>query len=173
MTVTTLLFAALCGVIAAVLIQFLFAPALVLMLSLNIPSGIYLGAFLLMLLVYWSTFRCARAAYLLATHLQCRNTQSHWTICIIQPCIYGICERQIPSSTYLSHYFINFIYIKKQIKTMIKAIYSSIVEFNMHKYFTFRPFLVRIRTSYLIYLLINSPKPNIFSTNIFSTLFRQ
>ncbi len=76
LTVTTLLFATLCGVIAAVLshfaglarwwllIQFLFAPSLVLMLNLNIPSGVYLGAFLLMLLVYWSTFRSQVPLYL-------------------------------------------------------------------------------------------------------------
>ena len=76
LTVTTLLFATLCGVIAAVLshfaglarwwllIQFLFAPALVLMLKINIPSGVYLAAFLLMLLVYWSTFRSQVPFYL-------------------------------------------------------------------------------------------------------------
>jgi hypothetical protein len=64
-----LLFALLCGCIAAALsyfagmarwwwlIQLLFAPALVLMLKLNIPSGVYLTAFLFMVLVYWSTFR--------------------------------------------------------------------------------------------------------------------
>ncbi len=74
--VTPFVFATVCGVIAAalshvsglarwwLLIQLLFAPALVLMLNLNIPSGIYLGAFLLMLLVYWSTFRSQVPLYL-------------------------------------------------------------------------------------------------------------
>lgn len=37
-------------------IQLLFAPALVFMLKVNIPPGIYLAAFLVMLFVYWSTF---------------------------------------------------------------------------------------------------------------------
>ncbi len=75
-TVTPFVFATVCGVIAAVLshfaglarwwllIQFLFAPALVLMLNLNIPPSIYLSAFLLMLLVYWSTFRSQVPFYL-------------------------------------------------------------------------------------------------------------
>ncbi|MGV8933505.1 MAG: class I SAM-dependent methyltransferase [Gallionellaceae bacterium] len=64
-----LVFSLLCGFMAAALsyiaglarwwlfIQILFAPALVLMLKLNIPSGVYLTAFVFMVLVYWSTFR--------------------------------------------------------------------------------------------------------------------
>lgn len=68
-TLQPMVLSLLCGFIAAalshfaglarwwLLIQFLFAPALVLMLKLNIPSGVYLIAFLLMVLVYWSTFR--------------------------------------------------------------------------------------------------------------------
>lgn len=71
-----LVFALLCGTLAAVLshfaglarwwllIQLLFAPALVLMLKLQLPSGIFLAAFLLMLLVYWSTFRSQVPLYL-------------------------------------------------------------------------------------------------------------
>ncbi len=74
--VTPFVFATLCGVFAAalshvsglarwwLLIQLLFAPSLVLMLNLNIPSGIYLSVFLLMLLVYWSTFRSQVPLYL-------------------------------------------------------------------------------------------------------------
>ena len=46
------------------LIQFLFVPTLVFMLRLNLPSWIYLAAFLLMLLVYWSTFRTQVPLYL-------------------------------------------------------------------------------------------------------------
>ena len=45
-------------------IQLLFAPALVFMLKLNIPPGIYLAVFLVMLLVYWSTFRSQVPLYL-------------------------------------------------------------------------------------------------------------
>ena len=72
----SLIFALLCGVFATVfsyltglarwwlLMQFLFAPALVLMLSLDIPPTIFLAAFLLMLLVYWSTFRTQVPLYL-------------------------------------------------------------------------------------------------------------
>jgi precorrin-6B methylase 2 len=45
-------------------IQLLFAPAAVLTLTLHIPSGIYLFAFLIMLLVYWSTFRSQVPLYL-------------------------------------------------------------------------------------------------------------
>ncbi len=64
-----LVFSLLCGLMAAALshfvglarwwlfIQLLFAPALVLMLKLNIPAGVYLTAFVFMVLVYWSTFR--------------------------------------------------------------------------------------------------------------------
>jgi hypothetical protein len=71
-----IIFALLSGLLAAVfsylaglarwwlLIQFLFAPALVLMLRLNIPPVIFLLAFLLMLLVYWSTFRSQVPLYL-------------------------------------------------------------------------------------------------------------
>lgn len=71
-----MIFALLCGVLAAVLghfaglarwwllIQLLFVPALVLMLRLNIPSVLFLAAFLLMLLVYWSTFRSQVPLYL-------------------------------------------------------------------------------------------------------------
>ena len=69
-------FALLCGALAAIfsyvaglarwwlLMQLLFAPALVLMLSLKIPSGLFLAAFLLMLVVYWSTFRSQVPLYL-------------------------------------------------------------------------------------------------------------
>lgn len=45
-------------------IQLLFLPALFLMLKLNIPPGFYLAAFILMLLVYWSTFRTQVPLYL-------------------------------------------------------------------------------------------------------------
>lgn len=73
---TPLVFALLCGLIAAslsrfaglarwwLLIQLLFAPALVLMLALNIPSTVYLATFLVMLAVYWSTFRTQVPLYL-------------------------------------------------------------------------------------------------------------
>ncbi len=69
-------FALLCGLFAATLshfarlarwwliIQILFAPALVLMLALNIPSGFFLAAFLILLVVYWSTFRTQVPLYL-------------------------------------------------------------------------------------------------------------
>lgn len=69
-------FALLCGTIAAALsriagmakwwlpIQLLFAPALVLALSLNIPPNFFLAAFLFMLVVYWSTFRTQVPLYL-------------------------------------------------------------------------------------------------------------
>lgn len=71
-----LIFSLFCGLIAAafsyftglarwwLLIQLLFAPALVLMLGLNIPSGVFLAAFLFMLVVYWSTFRSQVPLYL-------------------------------------------------------------------------------------------------------------
>ena len=71
-----LLFALLCGTIAAtlsyyaglarwwLLIQFLFAPALVIVLALQIPSGFFLFAFLVMVLIYWSTFRSQVPLYL-------------------------------------------------------------------------------------------------------------
>jgi len=76
MHATPLAFALLCGLTAAtlshfaglarwwLLIQLLFAPALVLMLSLNIPPAVFLVAFLLMLAVYWSTFRTQVPLYL-------------------------------------------------------------------------------------------------------------
>jgi hypothetical protein len=69
-------FALLCGTLAAafsriaglarwwLFIQFAFAPALVLMLALNIPPGFFLAAFLVMLVVYWSTFRTQVPLYL-------------------------------------------------------------------------------------------------------------
>ena len=68
--------ALLCGTLAAVLshiagmarwwlfIQFAFAPALVLMLALDLPPGFFLAAFLVMLAVYWSTFRTQVPLYL-------------------------------------------------------------------------------------------------------------
>ncbi len=71
-----LVFAALCGILAALFsklaglarwwvhIQLAFAPALVLMLKLDIPPGFYLAAFLVMLVVYWSTFRTQVPLYL-------------------------------------------------------------------------------------------------------------
>ena len=64
-----LLFALLCGLLAAtfsffaglakwwLVIQLMFAPALVLMLAVKLPPTLFLGAFLVLLLVYWSTFR--------------------------------------------------------------------------------------------------------------------
>ncbi|MDQ3267214.1 MAG: class I SAM-dependent methyltransferase [Pseudomonadota bacterium] len=64
-----LLFALLCGLLAAtfsffaglakwwLVIQLMFAPALVLMLAVKLPPTLFLGAFLILLLVYWSTFR--------------------------------------------------------------------------------------------------------------------
>lgn len=69
-------FALLCGTLAAgfsriaglarwwLPIQFAFAPALVLMLALNIPPGFFLAAFLVLLVVYWSTFRTQVPLYL-------------------------------------------------------------------------------------------------------------
>jgi hypothetical protein len=75
-TLYPLIFALISGLAAAVFsyfaglarwwlaIQLLFAPALVVTLKLNIPSGIYLTAFLAMLLVYWSTFRSQVPLYL-------------------------------------------------------------------------------------------------------------
>jgi len=71
-----LLFALLCGLLAAILssfaglemwwllIQLMFAPALVLMLAVELPPGLFLGAFLVLLLVYWSTFRTQVPLYL-------------------------------------------------------------------------------------------------------------
>ena len=71
-----LMFALLCGTLATsfsyfvglarwwLFIQFAFAPALVLMLALNIPPGFFLAAFVIMLAVYWSTFRTQVPLYL-------------------------------------------------------------------------------------------------------------
>lgn len=64
-----LMFAVLCGTLATVLsrlaglakwwliIQFLFIPALILMLSLGLPPNFFLIVFVILLVVYWSTFR--------------------------------------------------------------------------------------------------------------------
>ncbi|RFC34629.1 MAG: hypothetical protein DID92_2727744559 [Candidatus Nitrotoga sp. SPKER] len=66
--VSPLLFALLCGLLAAtfsffaglakwwLVIQLIFAPALVLMLAVKLPPTLFLGVFLILLLVYWSTF---------------------------------------------------------------------------------------------------------------------
>ncbi|OGS99355.1 MAG: hypothetical protein A3F73_06010 [Gallionellales bacterium RIFCSPLOWO2_12_FULL_59_22] len=71
-----LVFAVLCGLLAAAFshlavlarwwlpIQLLFAPALVLMLTLNIHPDVFLAAFLILLAVYWSTFRSQVPLYL-------------------------------------------------------------------------------------------------------------
>lgn len=71
-----LLTALLCGTLAALfsrlaglarwwlIIQLIFVPALVLMLNFDIPSGFFLAAFLIMLVVYWSTFRTQVPLYL-------------------------------------------------------------------------------------------------------------
>jgi len=71
-----LLFALLCGLLAALfsffaglarwwwLIQLMFAPALMLMLAVELPPGLFLGAFLALLLVYWSAFRTQVPLYL-------------------------------------------------------------------------------------------------------------
>ncbi|CAH1905449.1 conserved membrane hypothetical protein [Candidatus Nitrotoga sp. HW29] len=71
-----LLFALLCGLLAATFsflaglakwwlaIQLIFAPALVLMLAFKLPPILFLGAFLVLLLVYWSTFRTQVPLYL-------------------------------------------------------------------------------------------------------------
>jgi len=71
-----LAFALLCGAYAATLgrlaglagwwlpIQFVFAPALVLVLALDIPPDYFLAAFLILLAVYWSTFRTQVPLYL-------------------------------------------------------------------------------------------------------------
>jgi len=73
---TPLSFALACGLLAAgfshlaglarwwLFIQLCFAPALVLMLAFDIPPGIFLAAFLIMLVVYWSTFRTQVPLYL-------------------------------------------------------------------------------------------------------------
>ena len=69
-------FALLCGTYAAAFshfagqarwwlyIQFLFVPALVAMLAFDIPSGYFLAVFLVLLVVYWSTFRTQVPLYL-------------------------------------------------------------------------------------------------------------
>ncbi len=74
--VTPLTFSLLCGLFAATFsffaglakwwlpIQLLFAPAVALMLRVELPPGIFLGAFLAMLLVYWSVFRSQVPLYL-------------------------------------------------------------------------------------------------------------
>lgn len=74
--VTPLTFALLAGSIAMTLsyfaglaswwliIQFLFAPGLILMLTLSIPPWLYLSAFLVMLAVYWSTYQTQVPLYL-------------------------------------------------------------------------------------------------------------
>ena len=71
-----LLFALLCGALATVfsriaglarwwlIIQLLFIPALVLMLSLQLPPNFFLVLFLILLVVYWSTFRTQVPLYL-------------------------------------------------------------------------------------------------------------
>jgi hypothetical protein len=71
-----LILSALCGGLAAVLsqfaglarwwllIQFLFTPALLVMLSLNLPPNFFLVAFLMLLVIYWSTFRTQVPLYL-------------------------------------------------------------------------------------------------------------
>ena len=71
-----LLFALLCGLLAAtfsfftglakwwLIIQLLFAPALVVMLRAELPPTLFLGAFLILLLIYWSTFRTQVPLYL-------------------------------------------------------------------------------------------------------------
>jgi hypothetical protein len=74
--ITPLYFALACGLFAALLsylanlarwwliIQLIFAPALVLMLTFNLPPWIFLAAFLLLLAVYWSTFQTQVPLYL-------------------------------------------------------------------------------------------------------------
>ena len=71
-----LIFALLCGLLAMcfsylaglarwwLAIQLAFAPALVLMLTLDIPPGLFLAAFLIMLAVYWSTYQTQVPLYL-------------------------------------------------------------------------------------------------------------
>lgn len=73
---TPLAFVLLCGAYAAALshlaglarwwlyIQFLFVPALAVMLTLDIPPGYFLAAFLVLLVVYWSAFRSQVPLYL-------------------------------------------------------------------------------------------------------------
>ncbi len=76
MRMPPLLFALMCGVLATalgriaglakwwLLIQLLFVPALVLMLSLGLPPNFFLIVFLILLVVYWSTFRTQVPLYL-------------------------------------------------------------------------------------------------------------
>jgi hypothetical protein len=71
-----LIFTWLCGLLAALfsyfyglakwwlLIQLLFAPIVVLMLAVELPPDLYLVAFLILLLIYWSTFRTQVPLYL-------------------------------------------------------------------------------------------------------------
>jgi len=71
-----LIFALYCGIFATALsritglaswwliIQLAFAPALVLMLTFDIPPSLFLVAFIIMLVVYWSTFRTQVPLYL-------------------------------------------------------------------------------------------------------------
>ncbi len=73
---TPLLFALMCGLLASALsywfglarwwwlIQLVFMPALVVMLSVDLPPVLFLGAFILFCLVYWSTFRSQVPLYL-------------------------------------------------------------------------------------------------------------
>ena len=74
--ISPLPFALLCGLCAVIysvaaslarwwlIIQFLFVPALVLVLALNLPPNLFLAAFIVMLVVYWSTFRSQVPLYL-------------------------------------------------------------------------------------------------------------
>ncbi len=74
--ITPLYFALACGLFAALLsylanlarwwliIQLIFAPALVLMLTFNIPPWMFLAAFLILLAIYWSTFQTQVPLYL-------------------------------------------------------------------------------------------------------------
>lgn len=71
-----LLFTLLCGLLAAIfsffaglakwwlIIQLLFAPAVVLMLEAELPPSLFLGAFLILLLIYWSIYRTQVPLYL-------------------------------------------------------------------------------------------------------------
>lgn len=73
---TPLVFSLLCGALAALFshlakqarwwlyIQFVFLPAILLVYSFNIPPILFLVAFLLMLVVYWSAFRTQVPLYL-------------------------------------------------------------------------------------------------------------
>ncbi|MEQ1635946.1 MAG: class I SAM-dependent methyltransferase [Methylococcales bacterium] len=74
--VTAMAFAFCSGILAAVMayiaklplwwlvLQFLFAPALVVTLTFNIPAYFFLAAFLIMMLVYWNTYRTQVPFYL-------------------------------------------------------------------------------------------------------------